>query len=171
MTKRGKAAVLKGAIETAAAGPPSAAEPVEPALLPEVVEPVRRGRPTGALSRRTRDFLAYLDARPDLELPGIWLARRFSAPVETILAEVGLPNTPEHRRWADEQRQDAAKALAPYVHERRPQALQLEDRRTISLTVQALDAAGAPVEDALAGEIDLGALLLPRRRDGADGDA
>jgi hypothetical protein len=49
--------------------------------------------------------------------------------------------TAESLRWAEDQRADAAKALAPYVHERRPVAVSIQDKRTIELVVRE----GAPL--------------------------
>lgn len=123
--------------------------------------PRSAGRPKGAASKRTREFLSYLEARPDLVLPGVFLAETYSRPVEELLIELGLANTAENRMWAAERRLDAAKALAPYVHERRPIAVSIDDKYTVELVVRdartqpatALPGRGMRILDVIADEI------------------
>lgn len=142
------AAALAEAGETDAAAGVAASDGEQLALAPELAPEVRGpGRPAGALSRRTRDFLAFLDARPDLEMPGVFLARAYSRPVEEMLKELRLADTEENRLWAAEKRLDAAKALAPYVHERRPLAVSVEDKHTLELVLRDERAIQGPTID------------------------
>jgi hypothetical protein len=83
----------KAAAKAMAAEQPAVAAPeVQPALLPEVAADGARGpgRPSGALSRKTRDFIAYLEARPDYEPPGLWLAKRYMRTAREICEAAGI---------------------------------------------------------------------------------
>lgn len=165
MAKRTGIEAATREVMTTAPAPSGGGDPEQPELFPEIIEPERKaGRPAGSVSLRTRDFLDYLDKMPDFELPGLWLAKRYSSDVTEILRECGLAENDKNRQWADNQRQDAAKALAPYVHERRPQAVEVDDRRAMKVTVQALDADGNEImnSEKNGGEFNLAHLLMGR---------
>lgn len=148
--KRGRAAATAAAMaETREALAAEAAE--QPPLLPEVApggEARGRGRPAGSMNRRTADFVRYLGAA-GCELPGVHLARAYSLPVTQMLEELGLPDTSENRRWAVERQDEAARALLPYVHERRPVAVQVSTDKPIAIVmgVQLGDGGGEAASD------------------------
>lgn len=156
--RRGTAAATAKAMAETREAMAADAAPLQPALLPEAAPaggPRGRGRPAGAINRKTADFIRYLGAS-GLQLPGVHLARAYSASIEEMLQELGLENTADNRRWAAERQDEAARALLPYVHERRPVAVQVSGDRPIAIVmgVELGDGSGeTATEDELEGTV------------------
>lgn len=125
------------------------AEPVQADLLglPMVAEAVvvrGRGRPAGARNRRTQEWADFLIGRHGSPLEV--LAQIAVAPIDVLARELQCS-----RIQALEQKRQAAVALAPYVHERMPLAVNLEGGQAITLIINqasgasAQEVVGAPV--------------------------
>jgi len=79
------------------------------------------GRPKGAKNRRTEEWAAYILGQ--YRSPLIVLAELYSMPVDELAAELQC-----EKLDAVKIQKDAAAALAPYVHQRQPQAVEVNQR-------------------------------------------
>lgn len=114
-----------------------AAEQMEllPSPLGRAVEAQRpeaergRGRPKGARNRRTTDLVKFMAAR-GYRSPAEVLAETYSMPVEALAKELHCGKADAFKLQLD-----AAKALAPYLHQRQPIAVDLEAKGDLSLSI------------------------------------
>lgn len=151
---------LVAAVEAAGTGEAPAAEGEQLALLPlsergaeapadlADMEPGRRGpgRPAGARNKRTEDWVRYLTSR--YRSPLVGLAEIYSRKVSELAAELGFGSlTPEVALKLLAAQIEAMKALAPYVHQRQPLAVQIDERRTVRLVVEEYDGKAADAGD------------------------
>ena len=152
---------LVAAIDAAGTGEaPAAAAGEQLALLPlserggeppadlADMEPARRapGRPAGARNKRTEAWVGYLLSR--YRSPLVGLAEIYSRPVAELARELGFASlTPEIALKLVTAQIEAMKALAPYVHQRQPLAVQIDERRTVRLVVEEYDGKAADTGD------------------------
>lgn len=101
------------------------------------------GRPPGALNKRTSDWTDHILA--NYQSPLVFLAKTFSRPVELLAAELGASKADAFALQID-----AAKNLAPYVHQKQPLAVNVDGRGVIQLILETPGEAGA------AGQLDAG---------------
>lgn len=105
--------------------------------LDETGEKRGRGRPKGSKNKRTEDWTEYL--LNNYRSPLIMFAETYSRPTAALALE--LCCTLEE---AFKIQMDAAKQLAPYVHQKLPQAIEIEgDKGLINLTMVVSDAYAA----------------------------
>ena len=168
---RAKKAEIEKAAEHARAADAAAGEQlallddlaVADALNAAAAEQARRGRgrPPGARNRRTAEMLEYLETL-GFEPPLLALAKRVAVDTKALARALRCSIKDAY----DSQNQ-ALVALLPYWHQRLPMAVDVEERRSIALTVQAIDVAGGEIE-ADYDTIMLGDLLVD---DGSEGHA
>ena len=106
---------------------PSAAEDEQLPLLPlpfdskdaarQSEKTGKPGRPAGSLNRRTEDFANYI--LTNFTSPLIGMAQTYSRPVEELAKDLGCDLLEAHKLQLD-----CMKALAPYVHQKMPVAVQ-----------------------------------------------
>ncbi len=106
----------------------------------------RAGRPAGALNKRTLSWRAHLLARYTSPLET--LARWQAMPTRELAMLLGCELIEAARLQID-----AAKGLAPYLHERMPLAVNVSDRKVVVLNIgeaalvsEAIGAAGVEAE-------------------------
>ena len=105
--------------------------------LDETGEKRGRGRPKGSKNKRTEDWTEYL--LNNYRSPLIMFAETYSRPTAALALE--LRCTFEE---AFKIQMDAAKQLAPYVHQKLPQAIEIEgDKGLINLTMVVTEAYAA----------------------------
>lgn len=109
-----------------------------------------RGRPKGARNRRTTDLVRFLAAR-GYRSPAEVLAETCSMPVEMLAKELDCGKADAFKLQLD-----AAKALAPYLHQRQPIAVDLEAKGDLSLSINL----GAMFPDQTGAESDGFSLLI-----------
>lgn len=132
---------LSGAVEAIGVGEPPSDEAEQLALLPlssPGTEPRApdataqkrrgRGRPPGAKNKRTEEWTEYLLTQ--YQSPLITLAETYSRPVEDLATELGCK-----REEAFKLQLSAAKELARYVHQAQPQAIQVEGKGELRMTL------------------------------------
>lgn len=96
-----------------------------------------RGRPKGSKNKRTEDWTEYL--LNNYRSPLIMFAETYSRPTAALALE--LHCTLEE---AFKIQMDAAKQLAPYVHQKLPQAIEIEsDKGLVNLTMIVTEAYAA----------------------------
>lgn len=97
--------------------------------------PRGRGRPAGARNRRTQEIADYLLARYRSPLEG--LAAIQGRNVRVLAAELGL-EAPSFDQLVELLRLQikAAEALAPYVHQKQPVAVQVDSRGVVQLVIE-----------------------------------
>lgn len=156
------------------------AEAEQPSLLPLGVvaelgedpqgEPVaerRGGRPAGARNRKTKEWVEYLQRR--YPSPLVALAETYSRPVAELARELGCT-----RLEAFDRQIEAAKHLAPYMHQKLPTAIEVGTPEGIPLWLAVSPAMAAEVgaRDALIdeeGRLSLEA-AVEGSSDGQEGD-
>jgi hypothetical protein len=117
-----------------------------PGPTPGTAEPSvgKGGRPAGARNRRTQEWVDFIGAR--YRSPLVVLAEIYSRPVEDLAKALGCK-----KLEAFQLQLEAAKQLAPYLHQKLPLAVEFEGKNLIALTLQAapelLRLAGVEVED------------------------
>jgi len=104
--------------EAAAASLPAPAE--QPALLPELPAPRAGGRPKGASSRSTREWVRFLIETKGSPLEE--LLRIGFSDLEALRREIGA----DTRLEAFDRRLTALREALPYLHQKLPQAIQIE---------------------------------------------
>lgn len=106
--------------EAAAASLPAPAE--QPALLPELAPPAERqgGRPAGASPKATREWVRYLLASYGSPLEE--LLRIAAMDLDELRRTIGA----DTRLEAFDRRMQALKEALPYLHQKLPQAIQIE---------------------------------------------
>lgn len=114
------------------------AEPEQLGLLPlspakdsagaPIQSPTKHGRPPGARSKRTDAWVDYLLSR--YRSPLVGLAEVYSRPLKELAAEL---NCTLHE--AMQMQLVAMKELAPYLHQKLPQALQIQADKAIPLVL------------------------------------
>lgn len=154
--KLGVVAAAEAVAGETGGGPPGAeAEQLE--LLPLPLDSAgapttggRGGRPAGSRNRRTAEWIDWLLGRHRSPLEV--LAAAYSLPVEELARRLGCD-----RLEAFRVQMDAAKALAPYLHQRLPIAVQV-DQRSVHLVIQegAGADAGDVADDTVGLSIDIG---------------
>lgn len=88
----------------------------------------RGGRPKGALNRRTEEFVDYILSQ--YRSPLIALAETYSRSVDELRVELGCT-----KLEAFQLQQQAAKELAPYLHQKLPQAVQIDGKGLVALSI------------------------------------
>lgn len=108
----------------------------------------RPGRPPGARNKRTQEWVDYLLSR--YRSPLIALAELYSRPVQELAGELGLKH-PNFDQLVELLRLQvfAAKELAPYLHQKQPMAVQVDQRGVVQLV---LEGGPAPAMPAPGGE-------------------
>ena len=93
-----------------------------------------RGRPPGARSKRTEEIVAYLERRYPSPLEA--LAGVYSRNIKVLAAEFGL-SAPTFDQLVELLRLQivAANALAPYMHQKQPVAVQVASSGVVSLVI------------------------------------
>lgn len=127
-------------------------------LAPE--GPARRGRPPGSKNKRTEAWQDYLlgKYRSPLEV----LAQTFSRPTAELARELGCTLLE-----AFKEQLDAAKDLAPYLHQKMPQAIDLKGIPVVPLTINlGVGIAAAAVRSG--NEENQGVIEIPGRVVGRD---
>jgi hypothetical protein len=120
------------------------------------IEQGKGGRPKGALNRRTEEFVEFILRR--YRSPLIALAETYSRSVEELRLELGCT-----KLEAFQLQQAAAINLAPYVHQKLPQAVQIDGKGLVAVSIVdprallALSEGDAPEGDGLV----IGGKLLP----------
>lgn len=87
-----------------------------------------KGRPLGSKNRRTQEMADYLLSR--YTSPLIALAEAYSRPVQDLAKELCCS-----KEEAFKLQMAAAKELAPYIHQKMPQAVDLGEAGLIALTI------------------------------------
>lgn len=171
----GVEAVVARAVEDGVAGQAMAAQPSllplpEVGLLGEaadgapVAEASRRGgRPAGAKNRKTKEWVEYILRR--YPSPLVALAETMSRPVGELARELGCTALEAFDRQIE-----AAKHLAPYLHQKLPTAIEVGTPEGIPLWLAVSPAMAAAVgeDGAVIGED--GRLRLEAVVEGAPGD-
>lgn len=111
----------------------------------ETAERAGPGRPAGSRNKRTTEWTDYILSRH--RSPLLFLAETYTRPVEDLARELGckLEEAFKHQITA-------AKELAPYVHQKQPVALQVDQHNVVQLVVEAPrpgDQAALPAEAGL----------------------
>lgn len=132
---------IKSALDEAMASENSAPEPMIEQLpllpLPPVAvetgaeresNPKGVGRPKGARNKRTQEWADFILGR--YRSPLIVMAEIYSRPVEELAHETGLK-----RSEAIALQLRAAEALAPYVHQKLPTAIDLDAKGIVELNI------------------------------------
>lgn len=88
------------------------------------------GRPPGARNKRTEAWVQFILAR--YRSPLIALAETYSRPVEELARELCCSRLDAFREQIR-----AAAELLPYIHQKLPQALQIEGKGVVALTIEA----------------------------------
>jgi hypothetical protein len=88
------------------------------------------GRPPGALNKRTSDWVDHILS--NYPSPLVFLAKTMARPVELLAAELGASKADAFALQID-----AAKNLAPYVHQKQPLGVNVDTRGVIHLTLEA----------------------------------
>lgn len=83
------------------------------------------GRPAGAKNRRTEEWIDFYFASglPD---PMLFLGRMLATPLDQLAKDLGVG-----KKVAGERQLTAAKELLPYIHQKLPQAIELDKGVTI----------------------------------------
>jgi hypothetical protein len=90
--------------------------------------PRQPGRPRGSRNKRTEETIAFILAR--YRNPLVVLAETYSRSTAELARLLSCK-----KREAFELQLEAAKQLAPYVASKMPQALEVDDRRAVALTL------------------------------------
>jgi hypothetical protein len=107
------------------------------------------GRPKGALNKRTSEWVDYIEAR--YRSPLIFLAECFNRPARALAAELNCEPLEAYKVQVD-----AAKNLAPFLHQKQPLAVQVDGKGVVQLI---LEDPSAPSDGAGRGGIDEAPLL------------
>ena len=118
-------------------------------------KPRGRGRPPGALNKSTSDWVDYIRSR--YRSPLEMLAETFSRPVDQLADELRCK-----REDAFKLQLIAAKELAPFLHSKMPQAVLLERRSSVYLSIDMGDGEQRIPINADEGLVIEGQLLEPR---------
>lgn len=89
----------------------------------------RPGRPQGSINKRTAEWVAYIEAR--YRSPLIFLAETFNRPAIALAAELGCEPLDAFKLQVD-----AAKNLAPYLHQKQPLAVQVDGKGVVHLVLE-----------------------------------
>lgn len=134
-------------VEMVEAAEPLADRPLLGAPSKDARAGVKRGpgRPPGARNRRTEELARYILER--YRDPLVGLASIVSTPIEQLAADLGCKKVDAADFW-----RKCASELLPYVHQRKPQALQVDGRSAGALLImdlrhQATDAGAELVLD------------------------
>ena len=87
------------------------------------------GRPEGARNKRTEEWTSFILA--NYRSPLIFLAETYSRPAKVLAAEIGCDVDEALKIQVD-----AAKNLAPYVHQKQPMAVQVDSRGIVRLVIE-----------------------------------
>ncbi len=94
------------------------------------------GRPRGSRNRRTAEWCDYILGQ--YRSPLVVMAETYSMPVEELAEKLGCDKLDAFKA-----QQAAAAALAPYIHQRQPQAIELPEHTRGLLVIGDLGADGA----------------------------
>lgn len=89
----------------------------------------RPGRPPGSVNKRTAEWVEYIEAR--YRSPLVFLAEAFNRPVGVLAAELGCEPLEAFKLQVD-----AAKNLAPYLHQKQPLAVQVDGKGVVYLQLE-----------------------------------
>jgi hypothetical protein len=119
-------------------------------------EPGKSGRPKGALNRRTEEFVEYILSR--YRSPLVGLAETYSRSVADLASELGCT-----KLEAFQLQQAAMVNLAPYLHQKLPQAVQIDGKGLVAVSiVDPVQLARMATGEAEAGDgLVIGGKLLP----------
>lgn len=131
----------------------------EPARNETAAPPGPRGagRPPGAINKRTQEWVDHILGR--YQSPLIFLAETYSRPVEQLAQEIGTDKADAFKLQLE-----AAKQLAPYLHQKQPLAVQVDSKGVVQIVLEAPDGALAPL-----GSADEGPLLEIKANQGDSG--
>jgi hypothetical protein len=102
----------------------------------EIAQRSGPGRPAGSRNKRTQEWADFVLSR--YSSPLIGMAETYSRPVEDLARELGCT-----RLEAFKLQLQAREALAPYVHQKQPQAIDLPDGALVQIVLPVLRHAGA----------------------------
>ncbi|RIK92892.1 MAG: hypothetical protein DCC73_11480 [Proteobacteria bacterium] len=143
----GVAKILAEAVDRLPLAPAAQLALIEdPTLRPaeRLAEVKRRGRPPGAINRKTKDFAAYLLGR--YPSPLIGLAEVAARSVADLAAELDCT-----KLEAFDRQLKALVELAPYLHGKMPVEVNLNSRQGVILAIPGLNmAAGQSFDEAVA---------------------
>lgn len=105
-------------------------------------KPRGRGRPPGSRNKRTDEMVDYLLAR--YQSPLVVLAEIYSRSLDVLVAELGCEKIEAFRLQVE-----AARNLAPYVHQKQPVAVEIDPSGVVRLIIEtgARQIAGAGDDD------------------------
>lgn len=109
---------------------PSASAVEDASADDEAAERSGPGRPPGSRNKRTQDWVDFIGAR--YRSPLLFLAETFTRPVELLARELGTTKLEAFKLQVD-----AAKNLAPFVHQKQPLAVQVSASGEVLLTIVA----------------------------------
>lgn len=113
--------------------------------LPSAAERRGPGRPPGARNRRTEEWVDYVLGQ--YRSPLVVLAEIYSRPIAQLVTEIGCT-----REDALKIQIQAARELAPYVHQKRPLAVNVNASGVIQLVLET--PSSAPLRDGAGPEFD-----------------
>jgi len=123
-------------------GMPPRPAPTSPAPGADPAGARRPGRPPGSRNRRTEAWCDYILAR-------------YASPLE-VLAQIAVARVDDltsqlacTKLEAMQEKRHAAIALAPFLHQRQPLAVNLTERKVVYLTIEATEAAPATPGDSI----------------------
>lgn len=87
------------------------------------------GRPQGSVNKRTAEWVEYIETR--YRSPLIFLAEAFNRPAIALAAELGCEPLEAFKLQVD-----AAKNLAPYLHQKQPLAVQVDGKGVVHLILE-----------------------------------
>lgn len=156
--EHGLGAALRPAIEAREAGAENPEQPdllAEQPLLGKIAKVDRKdvprgpGRPKGARNKRTEELARYILGR--YRDPLIGLADVVSTPIDALASALSCDKLEAAEFW-----RKCAGELLPYVHQRKPQALQVEGASAGMLMIVDLRDGGQGGGQAVASEFGLG---------------
>lgn len=115
---------------------------------PEGAAPRGPGRPPGSRNKSTDEWRKFLLSKYRSPLEA--LAQTFNMPIEELAKRLGLKNPPTFDQAVElfKVQITAAKELAPYVHQKMPQAIEAGEGGLIQLVINQGNAAAQGVKDA-----------------------
>lgn len=108
---------------------PTDANVAEAGEADDVAQRAGPGRPAGSRNRRTSDWTDFILTR--YRSPLLFLADTYTRPVDDLAREIGCD-----RDEALKIQIDAAKNLAPYVHQKQPVAVEVDGKGVVTLILE-----------------------------------
>lgn len=106
------------------------------------------GRPPGSRNKRTEEWCDFILSR--YRSPLLFLAEAYSRPVEVLAAELGCSNLDAFKA-----QKSAAEALAPFMHQKQPVAVEISETGVVQLILETSSTlpAGVPGDGATVIEV------------------